>query len=92
MTKSGMHDKGAGLHSGLQTFVMTLHGAAVALAAQEHLLAVVWHAASPSGTGDQCLQYAMFDISQQQQVRCTSPMPHLYSGLRHSMHCMQAWP
>ena len=49
---------------------MTLQGPVVALAAQGHLLAAVWHAASPSGTDDQCLHYTVFDVSQQQQVRC----------------------
>lgn len=56
------------LRAGLQTFVMTLQGQPVALASQGHLLAAVWHAASPSGTDDQCLHYAVFDVSQQQQV------------------------
>lgn len=56
--------------TGLQTFVMTLQGPVVALAAQGHLLAAVWHDASPSSTDDQCLHYAVYDIGQQQQVRC----------------------
>ena len=47
---------------------MTLQGPVVALAAQGHLLAAVWHSASPSNTDDQCLHYAVFDVSQQQQV------------------------
>ena len=55
---------------GIQTFVMTLEGAAVALAAQGHLLALVWHAGMPADPGDQCLHYTVYDISQQQQVRC----------------------
>lgn len=58
------------LFTGLQTFVMTLQGPVVAIAAQGHLLAAVWHAASSSRTDDQCLHYAVFDVSQQQQVRC----------------------
>ncbi|KAL3149950.1 hypothetical protein ABBQ38_013311 [Trebouxia sp. C0009 RCD-2024] len=60
--------------AGLQTFVMTLQGMPVALASQGHLLAAVWHAASPSATDDQCLQYAVFDVSQQQQVH-HGPLP-----------------
>lgn len=58
------------MFTGLQTFVMTLQGPVVALAAQGHLLATVWHHASPSSTDDQCLHYAVYDVGQQQQVRC----------------------
>ena len=58
------------MFTGLQTFVMTLQGPVVALAAQGHLLAAVWHDASPSSTDNQCLHYAVYDIGQQQQVRC----------------------
>ena len=58
------------LPTGIQTFVMTLEGAAVALAAQGHLLALVWHAGMPANPDDQCLRYAVYDVSQQQQVRC----------------------
>jgi len=48
---------------------MTLNGPAVALAAQGHLLAAVWHGSLPASTDDQSLQYAIYDISQQQQAR-----------------------
>ena len=48
---------------------MTLHGPAVALAAQGHLLAAVWHGSLPASADDQSLQYAVYDISQQQQAR-----------------------
>ncbi len=52
---------------------MTLNGPAVALAAQGHLLAAVWHGSLPASTDDQSLQYAVFDISQQQQARFHCP-------------------
>ena len=55
--------------AGLQSFVMTLQGTVVALAAQGHLLAMVWHAGLPASSEDQCLQYAVHDVSQQQQVQ-----------------------
>ncbi len=61
-----MHDNT--VFVGLQTCVMTLEGPAVALAAQGHMLAVVWHAALPASSDDQCLKYAVHDVSQQQQV------------------------
>ena len=48
---------------------MALEGSAVALAAQGHLLALVWHAGVSASPEDQCLQYAVYDVSQQQQVR-----------------------
>ena len=47
---------------------MALDGSAVALAAQGHLLALVWHAGVSASPEDQCLQYAVYDVSQQQQV------------------------
>ena len=58
---------------GLQSFVMTLNGPAVALAAQGHLLAAVWHGSLPASTDDQSLQYAVYDISQQKQARLRCP-------------------
>ncbi|KAK9809234.1 hypothetical protein WJX72_011841 [[Myrmecia] bisecta] len=54
--------------AGLQTGLVSLAGAPVALAAQGHWLAVVWHAASPSPQAEQRLQYAVHDVSEQQQV------------------------
>ena len=61
--------------SGLQTCVMMLRGSPVALAAQGHLLAVVWHAALPASPEDQCLNYTVYDVSQQQQ-QVTSAYTH----------------
>ena len=51
---------------------MTLQGPVVALAAQGHLLAMVWHASLPASSEDQSLQYAVLDVSQQQQVQSLS--------------------
>lgn len=76
--------RGLKCSAGLQTFVMTLQGSVVALASQGHLLAAVWHAALPAGTDDQCLQYAVFDISQQQQVK----VAHILIVVSHECrHC-----
>ena len=47
----------------LQTHLITLAGAPVALAAHGHQLAAVWHAAAPTASGDQCLQYALYDVA-----------------------------
>ena len=60
-------------YAGLQTFISSLAGLAVALAAQGHLLALVWHAAIPGSNGDQLLQYAVYDVSEQQQVAASDP-------------------
>ena len=53
--------------------MMTMQGPAVALAAQGHFLAVVWHSGLPVSSDDQCLQYAVFDVSQQTQVTHHKP-------------------
>jgi hypothetical protein len=47
------------LQSGLQSAVLSLEGAPVALAAAEHWLAVAWHASPPSPSGDQHLRFAV---------------------------------
>ena len=64
--------------AGLQTFISSLAGPAVALAAQGHLLAVVWHAAPPGSNADQLLQYAVHDVTEQQQV--AGPVPGFISA------------
>jgi chromosome transmission fidelity protein 4 len=51
--------------AGLQTAVLTLGGAPVALAARGHCLAAAWHAAAPTPGGDQCLSYAVHDVTEQ---------------------------
>ena len=79
---------------GLQTFVMTMQGPAVALAAQGHFLAVVWHSGLPVSSDDQCLQYAVFDVSQQTQVThhkpCCSRAYHLCTSVSLLLHMMRA--
>ena len=47
----------------LQTHLLTLPGAPVALAARGHQLAAVWHGGPPTAAGDQCLHYALYDVA-----------------------------
>lgn len=47
----------------VQTHLLSLAGAPVALAARGHHLAAVWHAAAPTAGGDQCLYYALYDVA-----------------------------
>ena len=51
--------------SGLQTGLMTLPGAAVALTARGDTLAVAWHAGQPTPTGDQVMMVSEFAVHQQ---------------------------
>ena len=50
---------------------MALEGAIVAMAAQGHLLALVWHSGSPQGKL-QTLTAAIWDVAEQTQVGRTS--------------------
>lgn len=56
------------LAAGIQTHVMSIPGPVVALAAHEHLLAVVWHAGPPFASGSQCLHFSLLDAADQSQV------------------------
>ena len=60
--------------AGLQTAVLALAGAPVALAAAGHQLAVVWHAGAPTPTGDQALHYALQDVTEQRLLH-GGPLP-----------------
>ncbi|KAL4439932.1 hypothetical protein ABPG75_002933 [Micractinium tetrahymenae] len=60
--------------AGTQTHLISLAGAPVALAARGHQVAAVWHAAAPTASGDQCLQYALYDVAEQRQLHA-GPLP-----------------
>lgn len=55
--------------AGLQSHIFDLPGDAVALAAQDDLLAVAWHAAPSTPNGDQCIAYAVYDVVDGAQVQ-----------------------
>ena len=54
--------------AGVQSAVVTLLGAPVALVAQGHQLALVWHAADPDSAGCQHLQFSVYNLVEQQKV------------------------
>ncbi|KAK9832382.1 hypothetical protein WJX74_008412 [Apatococcus lobatus] len=54
--------------AGIQTNVMSMPGPVVAIAAHEHLLAVVWHAGMPFASGSQCLHFSLLDAADQTQL------------------------
>lgn len=60
--------------AGIQTHLLVLPGAPVALAASGHSLAAVWHGGPPTAGGDQCLQYALYDVAEQRQLHA-GPLP-----------------
>lgn len=60
--------------AGLQTHLISLAGAPVALAALGHQLVAVWHSAAPTASGDQCLQYMLLDVAEQRQLH-GGPLP-----------------
>lgn len=55
--------------AGLQTAVITLPGAAVAMAAHGNKLAVAWHAAPPTPAGDQCIEISEYMVPEQRLLR-----------------------
>ena len=58
--------------AGVQSAVITLLGAPVALVAQGHQLALVWHAADPDSAGFQHLQFSVYNVVEQQKVTLCS--------------------
>ena len=54
--------------AGVQSAVVTLSGASVALVAQGHQLALVWHAADPDSAGCQHLHFSVYNVVEQQKV------------------------
>ena len=58
--------------AGVQNAVLTLSGAPVALVAQGHQLAIVWHAADPDSAGCQHLQFSVYNVVEQQKVTLSS--------------------
>eukprot|EP00891_Asterochloris_glomerata_P004478 jgi/Astpho2/4478/Aster-x1249 len=54
--------------TGVQSAVVTLSGAPVALVAQGHQLALAWHAADPDSAGCQRLQCAVYNVVEQQKI------------------------
>ena len=56
------------LYAGIQTNVMSMPGPVVAIAAHEHLLAIVWHAGPPFASCSQCLHFSLLDAADQSQV------------------------
>eukprot|EP00899_Mesostigma_viride_P003283 jgi/Mesvir1/12956/Mv05969-RA.1 len=62
--------------SGVLRFMMSLPGPAVAMAANNNLLAVTWHAASPSPEGDQRIEYALYNVDPRAQEKLQGgPLP-----------------
>jgi len=53
---------------GLQTGILALAGAPVALAACGHTLAVAWHSAPPTPSGDQSICFTVYDTAEQRLV------------------------
>ena len=62
--------------AGIQTNVISWAGPVVAVAAQEHLLAVVWHAAAPFPNGSQCLHLSLLDAADHSQARPSCMLSH----------------
>ena len=59
---------------GMQTFVMTLPGQAVSIAAYEENLAIVWHDGASASGADQRLSYMVVDVSSQEKLH-DGPLP-----------------
>ncbi|KAL4519312.1 hypothetical protein Ndes2437B_g05172 [Nannochloris sp. 'desiccata'] len=55
--------------AGLQSGVVSLPGAAVAMAARGGRLAVAWHAAPPTPLGDQCIMLGEYTVHDQRLLR-----------------------
>jgi chromosome transmission fidelity protein 4 len=58
--------------AGLQSGVVSLPGAAVAMAARGGKLAVAWHAAPPTPLGDQCIMLGEYAVQDQRLLRQSS--------------------